>query len=159
MILEKVNSIETTELEIKGNAMSWPGAMIQISNISCISTSDLSLEPFPKWALVIIILGMFGWSFSWLLSLILVVIGGGWIIIWQENNEEKKKIKNLTIMMNSGLCLRFSITDKAFLDEIIRLLKEVLREGGIGRQNIYIDIKNSQFSGNAQVLNHFRGRT
>lgn len=34
--MDKVKSIETKNLMIKGNIIEWSGTMIQLSNISCI---------------------------------------------------------------------------------------------------------------------------
>lgn len=42
--MDKVKSIETKNLMIKGNIIEWPGTMIQLSNISCISTADMAFK-------------------------------------------------------------------------------------------------------------------
>ncbi len=54
---KKEKSIETPELLIKGNIMCWEGTMVQLSNISCISTMPLEQLEFPKYALLLLLGG------------------------------------------------------------------------------------------------------
>ena len=54
-VMEKEKSIETEQLLIKRNIMSWEDTMIQLSNVSVISTSQLEPLKFPRIILLTLI--------------------------------------------------------------------------------------------------------
>ncbi len=145
-------SIDTPELMIKGNIMSWPGTMIQLSNISCISTSALSEKPFPNMAAGIIILGLLGFKFNAMIAVIVVLIGAAWIYVWSQENKERKTNTRLSIIMNSGNSLQFVISNKKFLDNILKVLEKIIISGGVGNQQVSINIKDCKISGSARLF-------
>ena len=55
--------------------------------------------------------------------------------------------------MNAGLNLKFLFKSRSFLDDVLRVLERIILEGGVGEQNVSINISRCNFSGNAQVLN------
>ena len=130
---KKEKSIETPELLIKGNIISWEGTMIQLSNVSCISTSPLELMEFPKLALLFLLGGLMSFRI----------------------NEKRKSDTILNILMNSGNSLCFLVNNKKFLNEILEILKQIIIEGGVGKQNVSINLKGCKITGNAKVLNDF----
>lgn len=148
-------SIETPTLTIKGNIMSWEGMMIQLSNVSCISTSNISLLPFPTLSLVILLGGLFLlFGKVFLIALLCFTIGICWIYAWFQENEKRKSRTNLNIVMNSGNYLSFIIGNKKFLERMLYVLKQVIINGGIEKKSsISFNINNCNISGNAQLLN------
>lgn len=151
--MEKEKSIETSKLLIKGNIMCWDGTMIQLSNVSCISTTALEQTEFPKLSLLLILAGCLFLKSSVLLALLLVAAGGAWIYYWYYINEKRKSNTILNIIMNSGNNLCFVISEKSFLNQILRVLEQIIIEGGVGNQNVSIDMRGCRISGDARVLN------
>lgn len=152
--MKREKSIETNELKIKGNIMCWNETMIQLSNVSCISTSPIQLEEFPKYSILIVIAGIILLRFNILVSIILLVGGAAWIYIWMNINEARKSETVLNIYMNSGnnLCILFS--NRSFLYDVLKVLEQIIIDGGVGEQNVEINIHNSRISGNARVLDN-----
>lgn len=154
--MKKEKSIETPELLIKGNIMSWEETMIQLSNVSCISTAPLDQLEFPKMSIIILLLGIVIIFDNPVTGIILLTAGGIWIYVWHYINVIRKLDKMLIIIMNSGNSLKFIIGDRNFLNIIVQLLREIIIEGGIGDQNLIIKIEGCTIDGNARVLNNIK---
>lgn len=150
---EKDKSIETPELLIKGNIMCWEGTMIQLSNISCISTAPLEALEFPKLSILCILGGLIVGNQSAVLGFAFLAVGAAWIYYWYYTNEKRKSDTILNVVMNSGNNLRFLVKDKKFLEKILRILERIIIEGGVGEKNISIDIHECEITGNASILN------
>ncbi len=162
--------IETPQLLIKGNIMSWKGTMIQFSNISCISTRPLAQTVFPSSSLTLLLIGFVAFIFSLLMSIthnlplmfigLLASIscsglGAAMIYTWYKTNEERKKNTVLNIVMNSGNNFQFVIKNSDFLDKVLKVLEQIMIDGGVGKQNVTINIQKCNFAGDAQILNDF----
>lgn len=145
--------IETPQLLIKGNIMSWYGTMIQLSNVSCISTSSLGQIVFPINSAVLFLIGILMLAFNVLVSIIFLGLGAAYIYKWYKDNEERKKRTILNIAMNSGNNLQFMFNDREFLDRVLNVLEQIIIEGGVGKQNVAINIQGCEITGNAKVLN------
>ena len=153
MNLKKEKSIETPELKVKGNIMSWDGIMIQLSNVSSVSTAPLDQLAFPMLSVLLIFVGIVGLKQELFFGVLLLVLGGAWIYGWYYINNKRKLNTILSIVMNSGSNLQFVISNKSFLDKVLQVLELIIIEGDIGKQNITINIKGNTISGNAKVLN------
>ncbi|EOS46874.1 hypothetical protein V1226_09480 [Lachnospiraceae bacterium JLR.KK009] len=153
MNLKKEKSIETPELKVKGNIMSWDGMMIQLSNVSSVSTAPLDQLAFPMLSVLLIFVGIVGLKQELFFGVLLLVLGGAWIYGWYYINNKRKLNTILSIVMNSGSNLQFVISNKSFLDKVLQVLELIIIEGDIGKQNITINIKGNTISGNAKVLN------
>lgn len=151
--MDEKNRIETKRLSICGNIMTWDNTMIQLSNVSCLSTAILEDMPFPKYALLLILAGIVMFKFSLWVSLLALALGAGWVYNWYNTNRKRSLQTLLSINLNSGLTLKLLFGDKAFLEDVLRVLEKIITEGGIGDNNLNIDIFGCKFSGNAQVLN------
>lgn len=77
---EKV--IKTPSLCIRKNIMMWEDTMIQLSNVSYVSASNIAATVFPVWAAVMILAGLLLISQSVLVALVLIGLGGLWIYLW-----------------------------------------------------------------------------
>lgn len=150
---KKEKSIETSELLLKGNIMSWEGMMIQLSNISCVSTAPLEQTAFPMLSILLIFAGLVGLKVNVLGGILSLAIGCGWIYAWYYVNEKRKSDTILSIAMNSGNSLQFIIKNKEFLQKVLHVLEEIIIHGGVGKQNVTINIRGNTITGNAQVLN------
>lgn len=153
MNLKKEKSIETPELMIKGNIMSWEGMMIQLANVSCVSTTPVELIAFPVFSILILFVGILVLFQKPIIGLLLIVIGGGWIYGWYYYNNKRKLSTILRIVMNSGNTLQFIISNKIFLEQVLQVLEEIIINGGVGKQNVTINIRGNKITGNAQILN------
>ena len=143
-------TIETPTLLIKKNIMAWDNTMIQLSNISYVSASDVARLSLPIWALLLVLAGISLIGKSTLLGIVLIAAGGIWIYYWYQENEKRKKCSILTIRMNSGNNLYFAFSDKTFLTKVMNVLAYIIING-TDRQ-VSINIKDCEISGNAQVL-------
>lgn len=153
--MKKEKSIETSELRIKGNILCWHDTMIQLSNISYISTSPLELIEFPKYSILMIIAAILLFSINILVSVVLLVCSIVWIYRWFKINEIRKYKTVLNISMNSGnnLCILFG-SGGSFLDDVLKVLEEIIIDGGVGEQNVDINIRHCNISGNAHILDN-----
>lgn len=151
--MDMKNSIQTKQLLIRGNIMSWDNTMIQLSNVSCISTSLLEEIPFPKYSILLILAGVVMFKFNALVSLLALALAGGWIYTWYNTNRKRSLQIVLSINMNSGLNFNLLFGNRAFLEDVLKVLEKIITEGGIGDHNLSIDIYGCKFSGNSQVLN------
>lgn len=153
MNTKKEKSIKTPELKVEGNIMSWEGMMIQLSNVSCISTAPLEQLAFPVLSILLVLLGTLGLKENPAIGILLLAAGGIWVYAWYYFNEKRKMSTILSIAMNSGNSLQFLINNKIFLEKVLQVLEQIIINGGVGNQNVTINIRGNKFSGNAQVLN------
>ena len=151
--MKQEKSIETPELLIKGNIMSWEGMMIQLSNVSCISTTSLKQIAFPVLSVLVMIIGIVIFKSNFLAGIFLLLVGAAWIYGWYYINNSRKSNTILNIVMNSGNNLQILIGNKDFLNKVLKVLEQIIIEGGVGQQNISIDIRGCKITGNASVLN------
>lgn len=151
--MNKKKSINTPQLLINGNIMSWSDTMIQLSNVSCISTKPLEEIEFPKLSILLLIIGLLIFKYNTALSIILLIGVGIWIYVWYLANDARKSETILNINMNSGMNLRFIFSNGGFLNDVLQVLEKIIIEGGVGEQNVVINIHGCDISGNAKVLN------
>lgn len=139
--------IETPSLVIKKNIMTWDNTMIQLSNISYVSATNISNSDFPFLAAAIVVFGLFLLGDSSLLALAFLAVGAGWIYLWYAENERRKKGAILTIRMNSGHNLYFAFTNKRFLLQVLDVLERIIIDGGTHNTEVSINIENSTITG------------
>ena len=151
--MKNEKTINTPQLAISGNIMAWNDSVIQLSNVSSISTVPLALTPFPIWTLVLLFGGIYSFILSIITGIVLIAIGIIAIISWYQKNEDIKQQKNLIILMNSGITFSFLFRDKKFLNEVFGVLSSIIAEHGKEERHVKININNSTISGNAKILN------
>lgn len=150
--MKNQKSIETPQLLIKGNLLTWEGTMLQLSNVSSISASNLREEKFPILSILLIFMSLFCLAKSPLLGILLLGIGSGWLWQWGITNESRKSKAYLDITMNSGDQLSFLFDNRDFLFKVLHVLEEIIIEGGTGAQNISIDMHGCNISDNAHIF-------
>lgn len=154
----KESKIDTNALNIQGNILSWDDTTLQLSNISSISTAILKKLSFPMWTIVCFLIGMVIGEASGMVAGTLIIVGLVGICFWFAENKDRSRMICLSIIMNSGerFCILFR--DRNFLNVVLRVLKKVIINGGVGSQNISINISNCKISGNANVLDNFHAK-
>ena len=151
--MDTKNSIQTKKLLVKGNIMSWDNTMIQLANVSCLSTTPLEEIPFPKYSILLILVGLVMFKINVLVSLLVLAAAGGWIYTWYNTNRKRSLQTVMSINMNSGMNFNLLFGDKGFLEDVLKVLEKIITEGGIGDHNLSSDRYGCEFSGNSQVLN------
>lgn len=150
---KKESEIKTAELSVAGNVMSWHNTIIQLSNISSLSTVSLELKKFPFWTIVALLIGLIFLKYQMLIAIIAFGLAGVVIYLWYRENERLKSQKNLIIMMNSGKTFIICFEDKQFLKKVYAVLCTIIAERNHSSKHIKININNSTISGEANVLN------
>lgn len=130
--------METYELSIRGHLLRWSDTVIQISNISMVSTAEVPASRVPMWLLVAAgICGLFG---IWLLDVnskmyypneamqvfgVLAIIASiGWFLTWWFTRNTKDKTY-LNLALNSGNVYSFLFTDKAFMLQVLQVFANI----------------------------------
>ncbi len=155
MQMKKEKCIETTNLTIKGNLVTWKGTMIQLDNISCISTENMAEKAFPFISLLPLIIGILLHEYV-VVMLLLIAASLAWIYLWGKKNDDLQSMKLLNILLNSGDTFQLVFTDLSFLDKVEKVFETILIDGNSKNQDISIDIKGCTISGNAQLLSNLK---
>ena len=150
---EDIKVLDLESFCVTGDIIKWQGTIIRIGNISYITKQKFTLPSFPKYSILLILIGIFAMAFNVMAGISSFGTGLLWVGIWYKNREEMKNKTLLTLAMNSGMQLPIVISDLNFLDKVLRVLEAVMKQGSIGTQNITISISNSQIGGNAKILN------
>lgn len=144
--------IDTPSMYIRKNIMIWENNMIQLSNISCISASDVDDLPYPTWAAVIILVGLVMFKVSALLAIVLLLAGAFVSFQWYTQNQKRKNEAILTIRMNSGSTFYILFNSKTFLQKVLTVLENTIVNGNVPG-SVKIDIKDSNIV-NSRVLDN-----
>lgn len=149
------NAIKTDYLMIRDNIMEWGNTMIQLSNVSSISTiTFIHKMPFPMYSLIFVVAGLAGLQFSILLSIACLAVGVVWIYFWWKKNNNPDKTETLNVVMNSGTVFQFLFENEKFKMQVLRVLEGIIADRGkstIG--DINIDISNNQIQGDLSFMN------
>lgn len=122
------NAIETDFLKVRGNLIIWENTMIQISNISMVSTDNILGEPLPLWAAVVMILGVLCFMVNPVIAVGMIVVSGVVLFSWSKKEQERKQLKMLTFMLNSGNRFSLVFRNQEFLQRVSSVLTELLAE-------------------------------
>ena len=152
-----VKNIETEYLKISGNCMEFKDTVIQLSNISLFSTTDISAAPFPALSIVVILIGLALFNVSVIAALLVLAAGVVWIYLWHSSVEKAREMKRLTIVTNSGNAFPIVFNDKAFLSQVVNLLTDIIRNPETAGE-ININVKDCTFSGNSHVVTNAIGK-
>lgn len=144
--------IETPELVVSGNSMAWKDMVIQLSNISTVSTVPLDKLPFPTWTLVVFAISSFAFTVNALFGILGFGFAACYLLYWYSKNENLESQRNLVIQMNSGISLIVHIENRKFLNEVFEVLSSIIAEGDKKTQNIKININNSSITDNGKVI-------
>lgn len=149
---KKEKTVQTKQLLIQGHLLRWEGVIIQISNISLITSTNLNPPVFPIWAAIAVLAGISLLDPIWYVGLIAMAVGVYSIYSWYSEYEEVKSHKYLNILLNSGFTYSILFSNEAFLDEVMHVFANIFEDGAKSSTNYYIDIKNSTISNDASVV-------
>ena len=147
-------SIETPYLNVRQNVMTWDDTMLQLSNVTHISTSSVKMLPEPWIAFGLIIVGICLIIWNVFVAIVIMAISALWIFLWYKENEKRKLQAILTISMNSGQRFYFNFDNKEFLKKVTDVLERIIMEGIVGNQNVVISIKDCTIGGNSKILDN-----
>ena len=157
MIFSRTKNVESSFLKIHDNCLEIENTMIQLSNISLISSADVTPEKFLIYSIALISLGSFLSEHFTFPALIAIVLGGIWIYFWYTSVQEVKEMKRLTIITNSGHAFPIIFENQAFLDKVLDIMKDNIRDPAHVR-NMTINIKECTFSDDASVIENMHER-
>lgn len=147
------NVIQTNNLNISGHLLRWEDVVIQISNISMISTAELQKLQFPFVSITLILIGLVLIKLNFLLAVIFVGVGGFLIYAWYSENQRTKDFKYLHIHLNSGRAFSILFENPVFLNRVLNIFAEIFEDGGqIISGDIHIDIKNCNVDNNSSII-------
>ncbi|WP_317380602.1 hypothetical protein [uncultured Intestinimonas sp.] len=140
----KEKQVKTQRLSIVGHLLRWDDVVIQISNISLISTSNLQQTPMPFWAIILIIFGVVLLPIIWWASLLCLALGILVIWAWYKETKKTEKYKYLNIQLNSGRMFSLLFENQEFLNQVLDVFANIFEDDNDQAQNrdIRIDIQN-----------------
>lgn len=154
----KTREINTDSLKIHGNCMEFLDTVIQLSNISLISTNSIIPTKFPVWSIAAIIIGIFLLTLKAvpviLLGLVAAAVGVFAIYSWYQQMEREKSIKKLVIATNSGQTFSILFEKGEFLETVIQVLKEIIANPG-HLSDVNFNIKGNTFTQSAAIFREY----
>ncbi len=140
----KEKQVKTQRLSIVGHLLRWDDVVIQISNISLISTSNLQQTPMPFWAIILIVFGVVLLPIIWWASLLCLALGILVIWAWYKETKKTEKYKYLNIQLNSGRMFSLLFENQEFLNQVLDVFANIFEDDNDQAQNrdIRIDIQN-----------------
>ena len=156
-IKENEKGITVDSLNITRNIMMWDETMIQLSNVSSITTRQLNpiYVPWYPIAVILFLLGLLRTrSYSGRMMGFWMIVAGVVIAFWCYfmNLNRKEKII-LTIQMNSGVNYYFMLKEKRVRNQLLAVLEKIIADGGVGNASISISVKDCTIRDNAQLFN------
>lgn len=131
--------IKTPFLKIEKNCLEIEGTCIQMSNISILSTMDVTL-PDKNKLLIFVVMFFAGLAFV-PIGLLLSALGGFLAYRWYQEYLSAKEAKCLTIATNSGHFYPIVFKDRAFMEKVMALMIQIMRDPA--GASAYFDLKNA----------------
>lgn len=156
-VKESEKCITVDSLNVTRNIMMWDETMIQLSNVSAITTRSLNpvYVPWYPIAAILLLLGLervrsYGGK---TVGFLLIAVGAA-IAFWcYTMNSKRKEQTILTIQMNSGVSYYFMVKEKSVLNKLLTVLEKIIADGGVGNASISISVKDCTIRDNAQLFN------
>ena len=147
----KEKRVNTPSLSIVGRLLRWEDTIIQIDNISLISTADFQQTSFPLWSLVLILIGLLLIRYSVFVGLICLTGGGLAIWFWNAEVQKTQSYKYLNIQLNSGRVFSLLFESDVFLKQVLVVFANIFEDNDLTDKNIYIDIRNCRIDDHSNV--------
>ena len=147
----KEKRVNTPSLSIVGRLLRWEDTIIQIDNISLISTADFQQTSFPLWSLVLILIGLLLIRYSVFVGLICLTGGGLAIWFWNAEVQKTQSYKYLNIQLNSGRVFSLLYESDVFLKQVLDVFANIFEDNDLTDKNIYIDIRNCRIDDHSNV--------
>lgn len=142
---DKQKTIETDYLNVRGNLISWNNTILQISNISMITTNEFEKKPIPIYPFLLFIVGLLTFQFLASLSIVCIVSASLWGYFYYSNAKKIAELKILSFKLNSGETFGIVFNNQTFLNKVISVLTKILSQE-IKSSNITFDIKNNNYA-------------
>lgn len=144
---QEKNVIQTDSLFISGHLLRWANVVLQISNISLITTTNLQKPAFPSLCWISLFLGAFFFTlngfFLKFLGLLLLAFSVYLAYQWYMEYQSSKTSKCLHIHMNSGRVFSIVFRSQDFLTQVLNVFANIFEQGGqASSEDIHIDIQN-----------------
>lgn len=139
-------TINTPFLRIRDNCLEIQSTTIQLSNISLLSTADITPEKFPVPSIILVLLGLAALKSLLIPAIFAIAIGGLWIFSWNSSVQESKQQKKLTIITNSGHAFPIVFSDQEFLQKVVEMMTDIIRDPAHAR-SVSINVKDCRFEG------------
>lgn len=157
---EESETLETSSLTIKGHLMKWNNYLVQISNISLVSSGEKEPPSFPKWILWPTLIGIIFLAYSMkgsggryggsevsggiiAFAILLLAIALIDVVVWLNKLWTCQDEKYLHIHMNSGSTYSILFKDKEFLEKkVLPMFSKIFENGAKDNMSFYIDIRN-----------------
>lgn len=140
------------KLLIRGNIMVWEDNMVQLSSISFVSSSEVSAVPFPMYSLIVFLIGIILLYFTLSIGTLLLILFAAGIVCWYMLNEEHRKGLILTILLDSGHSIQFVFQNREHVQQVLKILQEILADGNIHDRSILINIEDCTIEEKESVL-------
>lgn len=151
---KKDRTVQTKNLLVRGNLLYWEGVIIQISNISLLTTTNFNTPRFPSWTILLILVGttVFSVPGTIIAGLLLLLVAVLAIYSWYKKVQDAKGKKYLTILLNSGYTYSILFNDHSFLSKVFHVFANILDEGTSPSINYFIDMVNCKIDNNSSVV-------
>lgn len=147
----KEKRVHTNSLSIMGHLLRWENVIIQISNISLITTSDFQQSAFPMRAVILIVLGLVLIQYIWIAGLVCLALGLFIIWDWYSDIQKSQNYKYLNIQLNSGRVFSLLFESDVFLKRVLDVFANIFEDDDLTDKNIHIDIKHCRIDDHSNV--------
>lgn len=150
--ISAAKNIETPFLKISGNCLEIQNTTIQLSNISLLSTADVTPAKFPVWSVALILIGIVLLEYFPVPAVLVTAVGGIWIYVWYSSVQEAKQMKRLTIVTNSGNAFPIVFSDQEFLSDVVTVMTDIIRDP-VHAKEITVNVKDCTFENSSVIDN------
>ncbi|MBQ6987217.1 MAG: hypothetical protein IJQ25_09545 [Oscillibacter sp.] len=158
----KSKVVETSELQIRGHLLRWSDTVIQLSNISMVSTTELPVPRFPAFAILAaiagcVLLAMDSRSYYHdetlqMLGCVGIGVSIALIILWAIACGANKGKTYLNLALNSGTVYSFLFTNKEFMRQVLQVFANIFESGAKSDTNILINAYGNEIRENGAVV-------
>ena len=143
----KEKTVEIGSFRIEGHLLKWEDVVIQISNVSLVTSADQSPPPLKNLALcaLLCLAGLFIMSVDagllTVIGLAVIVAGAYGCYLWYQAWTKSKGQKFLHIHLNSGYTYSILFEKEAFMREVLQVFANIFEAGSEAKANYIIDYK------------------
>ena len=150
----KEKIVQTKEIFLEGQLLKWENVIIPISNISLIAVSNVPVSQFPVWSAIMLLLGVILIKYLVQVGVILLLVAGIIIFRWYKIWDTIKQHKYLIMVLNSGYSYSIYCTKESFLNDVLKVLTDVLNNGIDSNVNYTINLYDCNIDNNSSVISN-----